>query len=113
MKHLLIACFTVLVAACGAVSDDQGTSQDALEAQKMGGIHWARDVGQAHTSGSPNLIYHGGPVMTQGAYVEPIFWGTSWGNASFVGDKMTGLQTFYGGMGGSAYDATNSEYTDG
>jgi hypothetical protein len=50
--------------------------------------------------------------MTSGAYVEPIFWGTSWSNSSFAGDKISGIQSFYGGMGGSTYDATNSEYTD-
>lgn len=61
--------------------------------------------------GSPNLIWHGGTVMTTGAAVTPIFWGTSW--ATYSGDKITGLSSFYAGMGGTTYDATNSEYTDG
>ena len=42
--------------------------------------------------------------MTTGAYVEPIFWGPSWADSSFVSDKMTGLSSFYGGR--PAYDAT-------
>ncbi|HKA89444.1 MAG TPA: hypothetical protein VKE22_17385 [Haliangiales bacterium] len=50
--------------------------------------------------------------MTQGAYVEAIFWGTSWSDSTFVADKETGLASFYGGMGNSKYDLTNSEYTD-
>ena len=78
----------------------------------VGGIHWARDHQPAAPRGhrSPNLTYHGGPVM-HGTFVEPIFWGTSWsGN---TGDKVSGLQTFYAGMGNTSYANTNSEYTDG
>jgi hypothetical protein len=50
--------------------------------------------------------------MTTGAAVTAIFWGTKWANASFVGDKITGLDSFYGGIGGSNYAKTNTEYTD-
>src|SRR5262249_6310205 len=75
-------------------------------------IHWARGgAPAARPNQSPNLTYHGGPVM-HGTAVVPIFWGTRWGNGSFVGDKIGGLQAFYAGMGGSSYAATNSEYTD-
>src|SRR5215831_8572517 len=66
-------------------------------------IHWAR--GEAHAARpnrSPNLLYHGGPVM-HGTTVQPIFWGTNWGNGAFVGDKISGLQTFFSGMSGSSY----------
>jgi hypothetical protein len=76
----------------------------------MSGIQWAR--GQAWPpgggGGSPLLVSHGGPIMSTGAYVEPIFWGPGWSNP---GDKISGIQSFYGGMGSSSYDATNSEYT--
>ena len=78
----------------------------------MGGIHWARDHQPARRSSSPNLIYHGGPVLTNGAYVEPIFWGPRWADASFVADKIDGVQNFYAGIGSSDYEATNTEYTD-
>ena len=50
--------------------------------------------------------------MTQGAYVEAIYWGTRWANSAFVGDKRTGLLSFYSGFGGSSYEATNSEFSD-
>src|SRR5947208_13506752 len=79
----------------------------------MSGIHWAR--GQqpaARPSSTPNLLYHGGPVL-HGTTVEPIFWGAKWTNSTFAGDKINGLQTFYGGMGSSSYANTNTEYTDG
>ncbi|HMD34127.1 MAG TPA: hypothetical protein VKH42_04125 [Vicinamibacterales bacterium] len=79
----------------------------------VGGIHWARDAQPAaRPAKNPNLIYHGGTVM-HGTFVEAIFWGTSWTNSSFAGDKVSGLQSFYAGMGNSNYAATNGEYTDG
>jgi len=82
----------------------------------VGGIHWARGEERppeaGRTSRSPNLTYHGGTVM-HGTFVEPIFWGTSWSNSSFVGDKVSGLTLFFSGIGGSSYAGTTSEYTDG
>ena len=80
----------------------------------MGGIHWARGH-QPPRAGlyggrSPNLTWHRGPVM-HGTVVEPIFWGPSW--STYSGDEISGLQTFYAGIGGSNYAITNTEYTDG
>jgi hypothetical protein len=94
-------------------------ARDALQAPAlqrpeppMAGIHWARGVaGAARPSKSPNLISHGGPVM-HGTVVAPIFWGTKWADPNFVGDKQAGIASFYKGVGGSSYAATNSEYTD-
>jgi hypothetical protein len=79
----------------------------------VGGIHWARDHQPANPGNghrSPNLTWHGGPVM-HGTFVEPIFWGASW--SGYSGDKVTGMQSFYSGMGSTSYAGTNSEYTDG
>jgi hypothetical protein len=45
-----------------------------------------------------------------GTAVTAIFWGTSWNNP---GDKISGLFSFYSGIGGSGYIKTNTEYTDG
>ena len=80
----------------------------------MMGIHWARGANAAGTHGgtsSPQMTFHGGNVMYTST-TAPIYWGVSWGNASFVGDKMTGLQSFYQGEGGSSYAGTADEYTD-
>lgn len=77
----------------------------------MAGIHWARgQVPAAAPSRSPNLVYHGGNVM-HGTVVTPIYWGTSW-DPTLSGDKITSLASFYQGIGGSTYAATNGEYTD-
>ncbi|HJZ88312.1 MAG TPA: hypothetical protein VKN99_24225 [Polyangia bacterium] len=111
----------ILVAATALACDGQVASNgpeddlNSLSSQNeppMAGIHWARDQARPSSGGSPDLIYHGGPVMTTGAYVEAIYWGTRWGDSSFVGDKMSGLQTFYSTMGGTTYEATDTEYTD-
>lgn len=58
-------------------------------------------------SGDPNLVWHGGAIMTS-SVVKAIYWGTSW----TAGDtKIAGLDRFYAGIGGSAYLRTNTEYT--
>jgi len=65
--------------------------------------------GQARPARSPDLLYHGGPVMATGAAVTAIYWGSTWG--SDPQNKRGLLQTFYGGMSSSRYAGTNSEYT--
>ncbi len=109
---------TLCVVAVGTSSpqDNPNRGQGQLHAPEppIAGIHWARGQAPAHRGGgSPNLLFHGGPVMTGGAYVEPIYWGTRWNDAAFVADKRTGLSTFYSSIGGSSYEATDTEYTDG
>jgi len=59
---------------------------------------------------SPNLVNHGGPILTASA-VQAIYWGTQWGNGSFVGDKQSGLDSFYNGWSGSNYSKTTTEYS--
>jgi hypothetical protein len=56
---------------------------------------------------TPNLTNHGGPILTS-SRVTAIFWGTSW---TATDAKVTGLDTFYSGIGGSAYMKTNTEYS--
>jgi hypothetical protein len=56
------------------------------------------------------LLFHNGAIMTSAA-VQAIFWGTSWSNPTFAGDKISGLASFYSGVGGSNYIGTNTEYT--
>jgi hypothetical protein len=66
--------------------------------------------GGTKPSRSPNMTFHGGPIMIT-AVVQPIFWGTSWNNATAVGDKITGVHDFYVGHNGSNYAKTVDEYT--
>lgn len=48
--------------------------------------------------------------MTSSASTTAIFWGGSWG--TYTGDKMSGLDSLYQGVGGSNYLGTTTEYTD-
>jgi hypothetical protein len=80
----------------------------------MLGVHWARGgeparVSQAR-SRSPVMTYHGGKIMPT-AVSKAIYWGPSWTNSTFVGDKITGLDSWYTGHSGSNYAKTVDEYT--
>ena len=59
---------------------------------------------------NPNLTNHGGPIMTA-SVVNAVYWGTQWGNSSFIGDKQSGLDSFYSGWSGSNYGKTTTEYS--
>ena len=116
MRFAVALSLTLFASACAV---DMSTDEQDLDNKSGNGggepidakvVH-VRGAAKPGGGGSPNLIYHGGTVMTSGAAVTPIFWGTSWANYS--GDKITGLTSFYGGMGGTTYDGTNHEYTDG
>jgi hypothetical protein len=72
------------------------------------GIHWAK--GQAKANSSPDMIWHNGAIMTSST-VQAIYWGPSWVDSSFVGDKISGLQLFYEGFNNSNYAKTSDEYT--
>jgi hypothetical protein len=80
----------------------------------MLGIHWIRGfdpsarVHDAHHGTNPLMPYHGGKIMPT-AITKSIFWGTSW--AGYTGDKITGLDTWFLGFGGSNYAKTSDEYT--
>src|SRR5690242_21948730 len=62
--------------------------------------------GNGHSNGASrfrsqtNMTNHGGRIMPT-ANIQAIFWGTSWNTASAVGDKITGIDTFYTGFNGS------------
>src|SRR3954453_4413094 len=73
-----------------------------------GVVHAKGATSHARPGSSPNLLFHNGEIMTS-TVVQPIFWGTSW--AGYIGDKMSGIDSFYGGIGGTSYLKTNSEYT--
>jgi len=77
----------------------------------MRGIHWARGHQPAHAGGgNPDLIWHGGNIM-ETAKTAAIFWGSNWSNPNFVSDKISGLDLWYKGVGGSEYGATVDEFT--
>ena len=58
---------------------------------------------------SPNMTYHNGVIMPH-SVTGAIFWGTTW--ATYTGDKITGIDLWYNGFGGSNYAKTSTEYKD-
>jgi hypothetical protein len=99
----------VAIAACIAVA--AASSEPPLWASAPLGL--VKPHGQAGKGGGgsgQSLVYHGGEIMRDAA-VTPIFWGTSWSNPSVAGDKIDGIDSFYGGVGGSGYIGTNTEYS--
>ena len=75
----------------------------------MLGIHWAKDfTPPAGSRRSANMTWHNGEIMPT-ASVHAIFWGTSWpGDTS---DKVSGMDSYYQGYGGSGYAHASDEYT--
>jgi hypothetical protein len=112
----------LLAAACGGSqmdnSAERGAASNELDTRSGGGaheppmlgVHWARGQGPAKRSSSADLLFRGGTIL-QSTITAAIFWGASWSDSSFVGDKVTGLDSWYSGFGGSNYAATNSEYS--
>jgi len=111
---LLLAVFSFGQTADLAASSPQDLS--ALNSQHeppMLGIHWARGFtpfARPAKGSSPNMTYHGGVIMPS-TVSEAIYWGPSWNNSSFVGDKITGLDSWYTGFSNSNYAKTSDEYT--
>ena len=70
-----------------------------------------KDAGhQPASRTSTNMTYHGGVIMPT-AVSKAIFWGPSWASATFAGDKLSGIDSFYTGFSGSHYAVTSDEYT--
>jgi hypothetical protein len=118
MKKFWLVIGLLAVSGCAAPVDsedvgeqaeplDSSSGHGAPEDAKLG-LHWAKGAQPAggNASASPLLLSHGGNIM-QSMSVEPIFWGRSWTSGN---DKVTGLATFYTGLGGTNYALTNGEY---
>src|SRR5689334_13641861 len=55
------------------------------------------------------MTLHGGQVLTSST-TYAIWWGPEWSSASFAGDKISGIDAFFQGFGGSNYAGTSTEY---
>jgi hypothetical protein len=56
------------------------------------------------------MLWHNGAIMTSST-IQAIYWGSSWSNAAFVADKISGLDTWHVGFSNSNYAKTSDEYT--
>jgi hypothetical protein len=71
-------------------------------------VHWAKDYAKFLRPNGANMTWHNGQIMPT-ASTAVIFWGTSW--ATYSGDKITGLDSWYTGASGATYTNTVNEYT--
>jgi hypothetical protein len=114
---ILLACL-LSGATCFAQTGDATTASREDLTKIIGqheppmlGIHWARGFSpfvRAARGNNPDMTYHGGVIM-RSTVSEAIFWGSTW--ASYSGDKMTGLDSWYSGFSNSNYANTSDEYT--
>jgi hypothetical protein len=113
LKAFLTLCVTLICAAAVAgASSATASGPPSVAAGPAFGFVPSHNANQATSSGHVFLLqWYGGPVM-HSTTVVPVYWGSSWTNTSFAGDKITGLDTFYSGVGGTSYARTNGEYYD-
>jgi len=107
----VVAALCVAGIAAAGSSARVGNAPAALDAKPAHGFIPSRHANAAARARVSQLIWHNGPVM-HATTVVPVYWGSQWGNSSFVGDKVTGLNTLYSGIGGTPYARTNGEYSD-
>src|SRR5215472_8132941 len=110
MKRYLFAFLLLAFATTLTASYQEVQKRNAQKGNSppMLGIHWARGVKPARTGGSPDMTLHGGEILPS-AFAQAIFWGTSW--PTNAGDKITRMDLWYEGFGGSNYAGTSDEYT--
>ena len=114
LSALMFAFFS-MSAGCGGPTP-VGLDDEALSGEQ--GLHGAPPHVHAQREfarhgggggGSPDMTSHGGTVLTASKTMA-IFWGSQWSSASFEGDKVTGLDAFFSGFGGSNYAGASTEY---
>jgi len=111
---LLLAAFSLGQSSNSVAGPEDLSSLNTQHEAPMLGIHWARGFSPfsrgTPPASNPNMTYHGGVIMPS-VVSEAIYWGPSWTNSTFVGDKITGLDSWYTGFNNSNYAKTSDEYT--
>jgi hypothetical protein len=99
----------LFVVGTAAASSGASGPRVVVDPVAHGLVHAKRASGHA-AKRSANMTYHGGKIL-QTVVTKAIFWGPSWANSTFVGDKISGLDSWYTGASGSNYAKTVDEYT--
>jgi hypothetical protein len=105
MAALAIGCGGAVTDGADADNLDTIGGQGAHEPPMLG-VHYAKGS-KGGGGGSPDMTSHGGPIMTS-SVTAAIFWGAGWASP---GDKISGMDSWYKGFGGSAYAGASTEYT--
>jgi len=102
---------TVVLFVVGTAAASSGATGPRVVADPVahGLIHVRRAAGHSPKR-TPNMTYHGGKILPT-VVTKAIFWGPSWANSTFVGDKVSGLDSWYTGASASNYTKTVDEYT--
>lgn len=104
-SFLAVTLFSLALSAQDVVNKNPNKNEPPIL-----GPHWTRDAARQNLArSSPDMTYHGGPILPS-VSVRAIFWGSSW--PSYTGDEITGMDSWYKGVGGTSYAATVDEYTD-
>jgi hypothetical protein len=104
MSRLAYALVPLLFTAC--VADESELDQADTGDNGLHGAPEHLNQAKGHGGGgSPLMTFHGGTVLTA-SKTEAIFWG----NWTSPGDKITGLDSFFAGFGGSHYAGDSTEY---
>ncbi len=118
MNRFVIA--LVLLASTLGVAQSPNKNPNKNEPPILG-PHLTRDEAAKQQSQAPlahkrgDLLYHNGIILPS-VTTQAIFWGPTCG--SYTGDKISGMDKWYSGIGtvsggaGSSYEATVNEYTD-
>ncbi|GAC1647349.1 MAG: hypothetical protein NVS4B3_01260 [Gemmatimonadaceae bacterium] len=92
-----------------AASRDASNPSDLQDVREPH-VHLRRGYARGGKNGSPLMTWHNGSILVTNT-TTAIFWGTEWTSSTFPGDKITGLDSFFSGFGGSGYAKTSTEYT--
>ena len=108
---LAFAAAAVLLLATGATSSASNAQATKTTFMKVDGAH----ISLLHRSS--NLSYHGGAIE-QAAKVYIVYWGPQWSTGFSTGGfssklAQTYIQDFFGGVGGSSWARSTTQYCQG
>jgi hypothetical protein len=106
---VLAAVGCLLGVAPAAAASPGGKPKVIADPTAHGVIHAKGASARISSRRTVNMTYHGGKILPT-VVTKAIFWGPSWANSAFVGDKITGLDSWYSGVSGSNYAKTVDEY---
>lgn len=111
MRRVAMVSVVSIMAACSGQPEDPVSSVESLDEQHGSAPpHVFLQSGALRVRRSALMSLHGGDVLPTNV-THPIFWGAEWKSATFAGDKLSGLDKFFAGYGGSNFAGTCTEYS--
>jgi hypothetical protein len=110
-KWVVLVAASLLIGVAPAAAASSSPKPHVLADPTAHGVIHAKGASSRIASRrTVNMTYHGGKILPT-VQTKAIFWGPSWANSTFVGDKITGLNSWYSGISASNYARTADEYT--